>query len=53
MSTTECNDHRHCARAHLVAGGAARLEGLCVVAAAEQLAVLVEVDEVHQQLLKL
>ena len=37
--------------AYLVAGRAARLGGLGVVAAAVELAVLVEVDQVHQQLL--
>ena len=36
---------------HLVAGGASGLGGLRVVAAAVQLPVLVEVDEVDQQLL--
>ena len=36
---------------HLVAGGASGLGGLSVVAAAVQLPVLVEVDEVDQQLL--
>ena len=36
---------------HLVAGGASGLGGLGVVAAAVQLPVLVEVDEVDQQLL--
>lgn len=34
---------------YLVAGGAARLQPLGVVPAAEDLAILVEVDEVHQQ----
>lgn len=34
---------------YLVAGGAARLQPLGVVPPAEDLAVLVEVDEVHQQ----
>ena len=36
---------------HLIAGRAARLCGLCMVSTAVEFAVLVEVDEIHQQLL--
>lgn len=38
-------------QAHLIAGGAAGLQPLSVVPAAVDLPILVEVDEVHQQLL--
>lgn len=40
----------HVMSIYLIAGGAARLQSLCVVPAAVDLAVLVEVDEVHQEL---
>ena len=36
---------------HLITGRAARLCGLCMVSTAVEFAVLVEVDEIHQQLL--
>lgn len=38
-------------QAHLIAGGAAGLQPLSVVPSAVDLPILVEVDEVHQQLL--
>lgn len=41
---------RHVLGIYLITGGAARLQPLCVVPAAVDLPVLVEVDEVHQEL---
>lgn len=41
---------RHVPDIYLITGGAAWLQPLCVVPAAVDLPVLVEVDEVHQEL---
>lgn len=48
--THACTTACACEAPYLIAGGAARLEPLGVVPAAVDLALLVEVDEVHEEL---
>ena len=48
-TNVDCNSLRFAT--YLIAGGASRLDGFCVVPAAVELSVLVEVDEIDEQLL--